>query len=66
MPELFKYFTALDLTTDLFLFEWLLTLFAQNMDIEIVARIWDNFLIDGEVFAIRMALAILKYFEYQL
>ena len=36
------------------------------MDIDIAARIWDNFLIDGEVFAIRMALAILKCFEHSL
>ena len=36
------------------------------MDIEIVARVWDNFLIDGEVFGIRVGLSILKYYEHEL
>jgi|LakMenEpi03Aug12_release.lakeMendotaPanAssembly.Ray.scaffolds.fasta_scaffold913296_1 hypothetical protein len=33
---------------------------------EISKRIWDTFLIDGEIYAIRAALGILKYFETEL
>lgn len=33
---------------------------------EIVSRIWDCFLLEGEVYAIKTALAILKYFELEL
>ena len=29
-------------------------------------RIWDNFLLEGEVFAIKMGLGILKYNEIEL
>jgi hypothetical protein len=35
-------------------------------DPEIVARIWDSFLLEGEIFAYKTALAILKYFELEL
>jgi hypothetical protein len=31
-----------------------------------VKRIWDGFLLDGEIYAIRVALGILKYFEIEL
>jgi len=65
MPELFNHFNALDLTSDLYLIDWMVTLFSKNMDCEIASRIWDNFLLDGEIFAIKTALAILKYFECQ-
>jgi len=63
LPDLFHYFQVVDVTTDLFLIDWMLTLYAKHMDLEITARIWDCFMLDGEVFAIRVGLAILKYFE---
>ena len=63
MPDLYQYFQALDITTDIFLIEWMLTLYTKHTDIEISSRIWDCFLLDGEVFALRVGLAILKYFE---
>ncbi len=65
MPELFKHFETLDITTDLFLIDWMLTLYSKNMDLEIVSRLWDNFMLDGEIFAIKTGLALLKYFESQ-
>lgn len=59
MPDLFRHFETLDITADLYLIDWMLTLFSKNMDLDIVSRIWDNFMLDGEVFAIKTALAIL-------
>lgn len=35
------------------------------MEIDLALRIWDNFLLDGEIYAIKTALAILMYFEKQ-
>jgi hypothetical protein len=66
LPELFKYFETLDLTSDHFLFEWLVTLYSKSLDIDITARIWDNFLLEGEIYAIKVALSLLRYFEYIL
>jgi hypothetical protein len=63
MPDLYSHFEALDLTTDLYLIDWMLTLYTKNVDIDIVSRIWDNFMLDGEIFAIKTGLAILIYFE---
>lgn len=63
MPDLFHYFQVVDVTTDLFLIDWMLTLYSSQLDLEISARIWDCFMLDGEVFAIKVGLSILKYFE---
>ncbi len=48
--------------------EWFLSLFAINFDdIELVARIWDNFLLEGEIYAFKISLAIIvnniKYYN---
>lgn len=60
---MFRHFEALDLTSDLFLIDWLTTLFVKNSDMQLVSRIWDNFLLEGEIFSIKVALAIIGYFE---
>lgn len=59
MPDLYKHFETLDITTDLFLIDWLSTLYTKNMEPEIASRIWDNFMLDGEIFAIKAGLALL-------
>jgi GTPase-activating protein len=79
IPNLFKHFKALDVTTEMFLLDWFLSLFSvltfsfiiSNLcriirDADIVSRIWDCFFLEGDVFAIKTALAILKYFELEL
>lgn len=65
MPDLHKHFETLDITTDLFLIDWMLTLFSKNLDLDVASRIWDNFLLDGEIYAIKTGLAILQYYETQ-
>ena len=63
MPLVYQQFKALDLSTELFLLHWYLSLFSDCIDdIECVSRIWDNFLLEGEVFAYKTGLAIIKYF----
>lgn len=67
IPNLFKHFKALDVTTEMFLLDWFLSLFSVIIrDADIVSRIWDCFFLEGDVFAIKTALAILKYFELEL
>lgn len=59
MPDLAKHFETLDITADLFLIDWMLTLFSKHFEADLVSRIWDNFLLDGEIFALKTALALL-------
>lgn len=59
MPDLYRHFEVLEITTDIYLIDWMLTLYSKNLDIDIVSRIWDNFMLDGEIFAIKTGLALL-------
>jgi len=67
LPHLFAHFKALDLSSEMFILEWFLSLFSTALyDHEIVARIWDCFLMEGEIVAMKTGVAILKYFELEL
>jgi len=66
LPDLFETFTELGVTTDLYLLNWLMTLFAKSLPIDITTRIWDNYLLNGESFMIRAALGVLKWLSAQL
>lgn len=45
----------------------MLTLFSNFFpEPETCMRVWDNFLLEGTVFAIKTSLGILKYFEIEL
>ena len=49
--------------SDLFLFKWLQSLFAQCFPIDTLARLWDRFLYEGTGFLFRTALAILRLLQ---
>ena len=36
------------------------------MDYNITARIWDSFFVEGEAYAMKVSLGILKYYEMEL
>jgi hypothetical protein len=62
MPELFTHFEGLEIKTHLFLTVWLLSMFTKCLPFEVAARVWDNFLLEGEVFAFKTGIAFLAYF----
>jgi hypothetical protein len=43
-----------------------MTIFGKSLPLEVSSRVWDNFLLDGEVFLYRTGLAILKKNESTL
>ena len=63
MPELHQHFEALEIDTALFLTDWFVTVFVKNVDFKIACRIWDNLILDGEIFVFKTGLAILVYFQ---
>ena len=63
LPELHAHFQALEIETAFFLTDWMLTGFVKNLDFQIACRLWDNLILDGEVFLFRTGLALLTYFE---
>jgi hypothetical protein len=49
-PAIHAHFHEIELTTEHFLLDWWLTLYAKSATLPLAFRIWDCFLIEGEVF----------------
>ena len=63
LPDLYYHFETLDLTSDMFLIDYMLTLFSKSLSNQTVARIIDNFILQSETYVIMTTLAILTYFQ---
>ena len=47
LPELCEYFESINLLPEHYFIEWNMTLFSKSLNIDIVARIWDIYMIEG-------------------
>jgi hypothetical protein len=56
LPRLYTHFTESSLSADLYLLDWLYTVFAKAMPLDVACRVWDVFLRDGEEFLFKAAL----------
>ncbi|XP_043268210.1 TBC1 domain family member 14-like [Venturia canescens] len=66
IPKIHGHFRATGLSPDLYLLDWLYTVFAKAMPLDVVCRIWDVFIRDGDEFLFRTALGILRMFQNEL
>ncbi|XP_033756620.1 TBC1 domain family member 14-like [Pecten maximus] len=63
MPLLHRHFMKNNVTPDLYIIDWIFTLFSKSLPLDVACRVWDMFCRDGEEFLFRTALGILKMFE---
>lgn len=64
LPKLWEHFTQEGIHQTMFVTEWVMTIFCRGFSFELVTRVWDIFMYEGDMKIIyRVALAILKYFE---
>lgn len=66
LPALHKHLDAIGISCSMYLMNWLQTLFLQVLPLELAARVFDNFLLDGTVFLFRTAMAIHELFQADL
>ena len=59
LPMLFNHFALHGVTSDMYCLEWSLTLFVKSLPLDICIRVWDSYLLLGEVFFVRAALGLL-------
>lgn len=62
LPRLYGHFDKANLTPDLYLLDWIYTIYAKAMPLDIACRVWDLFLRDGDEFIFRTALGKFKHF----
>ncbi|XP_078717591.1 TBC1 domain family member 14-like isoform X1 [Lampetra fluviatilis] len=63
LPRLFSHFKTSNLTPDLYLIDWIFTLYSKALPLDVACRVWDVFCRDGEEFLFRTALGILRLYQ---
>ncbi|XP_060719940.1 TBC1 domain family member 12 isoform X2 [Tachysurus vachellii] len=63
LPRMFSHFQSSNLTPDLYLIDWIFTLYSKSLPLDVACRVWDVFCRDGEEFLFRTALGILRLYE---
>ncbi len=64
LPELCDHFESLDILPEHYLIEWNMTLFSKNLNIDISARIWDIYMIEGIKAIYQSAIGTLFFLNY--
>lgn len=62
LNRLNTHFNQIGLTPEMYLVDWIYSLFAKSMNLELASIIWDNFLRDNDQFLFRAALGKLTYY----
>jgi hypothetical protein len=63
IPKLHKHFEKQNVKPDLYLIEWIFTLFSKSLPLDVMSRVWDVFFRDQEEFLFRTALGILNLYK---
>ena len=66
IPKCYKIFVRDDISPRMYASEWFITLFARNLDFNILVRIFDTFLLEGFKVIYRFSLAFIKLKEEEL
>lgn len=66
-PALHAHFCDIGLTADMYLLDWVVTLFARSLPLDVAARLWDVFMMQPhERFLFTTALCLLRSREKEL
>jgi hypothetical protein len=65
-PRLAAHFSSIGFSAGLVITDWWLTMFSRQFSPDIVGRIWDCFLLEGEPMLFRVALALCSCLEPRL
>lgn len=60
LKKLNTHFNQIGLTSEMYLVDWIYSVFAKSMNLELASIIWDNFLKDNDQFLFRAALGKFK------
>lgn len=63
LPKLYLHFKNLSLTPEHYLPDWFMTIFSSILPLDLSSRLWDIFLLEGDIILFKTGLAVLKYLE---
>ena len=62
-PRLNKHLTKLEITSELYFNKWISYFFIKVFPYDVLLKLWDNYIVKGEVFLFEIAITILKMQE---
>ncbi|OBZ90778.1 TBC1 domain family member 14 [Choanephora cucurbitarum] len=63
LPKLYLHFKNLTLTPENYLPDWFMTIFSSIIPLELSSRLWDIYLLYGDIILFRTGLVVLKHLE---
>ena len=66
LPLVFSNFERINIQPELYLIEWIMTIFSKNLNIDLAARVWDLYMIEGIKAIFQAAIAILTVYKSTL
>lgn len=66
IPRVHNHLRSLDISTDLYIMDWILTLFCKALPLDIATRVWDNYFLRGDIFLYSTIAGVLSYLAPQL
>jgi len=66
LPKLYKQLSSLAIAPDIYMIDWVLTLFSKALPLDVAARVWDVLFLEGEIFMFQTALGVLKLLNSKL
>ena len=66
VPFVSTHFKALLINTKIYFINWFLSVFSHCFAESFLARIWDNFLLEGELYLFKVGITLVKYYEIEL
>jgi len=66
LPQISEHFRNEGVAGDMYLLEWLITLFCRRLRLDTAGRLWDMYFTHGEIFVHKAAIAIVKILQRPL
>ncbi|EEA05905.1 TBC domain-containing protein [Cryptosporidium muris RN66] len=66
IPLLYKHFKNENVDESMYASQWFITIFAYSFHVDVVARIWDLFFLDGIKVIFKISIAVLKSLKHKL
>lgn len=66
IPAVYNHLASLDIPTEFYIIDWILTLFSKALPLDIATRIWDNYFLRGDTFLYASITGVLSYLSPKL
>ncbi|KAF2068609.1 hypothetical protein CYY_010066 [Polysphondylium violaceum] len=66
IPKIHRHLKELGIQPDVFMIDWVLTVFSKSLPLDVASHVWDTIFLDGEIVIFQTALGILKTYSKEL